>query len=59
MQIYYFQSHSFNQRHYDHSDKRYNMQDFILKSFQAEHVDVIFINAQRCTGRKWVLADWR
>lgn len=28
-----------------------------LKRFQAYHVDVIFINAQCCTGRKWVLAD--
>lgn len=50
--------HTPNKRHFHHPYKRYNRQDFfLLKRFQAEHVDVIFINAQCCTGRKWVLAD--
>lgn len=34
-------------RIFDQLNKRHDRQDFILKSFQAEHGDVIFIN---CTA---------
>lgn len=49
MQTCAFPTHSFNKGQSDHS--------LFLKRFEAEPVDVIFINAQCCTGRKWVLAD--